>query len=346
MRRPVVRIGRAFTLVELLVVITIIGVLVALLLPAVQAAREAARRAQCANHLKQVGLAALHFESQNRRFPPGYLGPVNDWTTYQGGQQIGCLAFVLPFVELKSVFDRMETGKTLQKHIGISLFDIDKCSPNDGYWNRDPDPPDGQTGAWTMGQARIGTFICPSDLPYTKPNPIAFIDFYELSGIWQVCQYAFLNNAGEPLARTNYLGVAGWAGHVNDRFYDFWQGVFWNRSKIAIRDITDGTSHTLLFGETMGGTYPTATRGIVSTSYSWIGAGCLGVMGQLRGNGDLNDWISLSDQPTQTMFSSYHPGIVQFCMADGSVQPISTRTKYLTLKHLAAIADGHSAEYR
>src|SRR5262245_6373027 len=80
---------RAFTLVELLVVIAIIGVLVALLLPAVQAAREASRRAQCTNHLKQLALAAQNYHDVVLRFPSGY----------QPGPNASALCFLLPFLE-------------------------------------------------------------------------------------------------------------------------------------------------------------------------------------------------------------------------------------------------------
>jgi prepilin-type N-terminal cleavage/methylation domain-containing protein len=87
---------RAFTLVELLVVIAIIGILVGLLLPAVQAAREAARRMQCSNNLKQMGLATLNYESAHRKLPPGDLS-----INYGSGDvpQASTHAFILPFLE-------------------------------------------------------------------------------------------------------------------------------------------------------------------------------------------------------------------------------------------------------
>ena len=101
-----------FTLVELLVVIAIIGILVGLLLPAVQAAREAARRMQCQNNLKQIGLATLNFESAYKNFPPGVVGPCeanlnadfrwwNDWTT---SPNIGTLVHIMPFMEMSAIY--------------------------------------------------------------------------------------------------------------------------------------------------------------------------------------------------------------------------------------------------
>ena len=135
--------GRAaFTLVELLVVITIIGILIALLLPAVQAAREAARRSQCCNNLKQIGLAAHNFENAMRRFPPGYLGPIPQAAYSYGGQQVGCLAFLLPYLECGNVWALMDPDADKALHKGISLFDIAKYDDSlarqnhDGYWTR------------------------------------------------------------------------------------------------------------------------------------------------------------------------------------------------------------------
>ena len=107
-----------FTLVELLVVIAIIGTLVALLLPAVQSAREAARRNTCANNLKQIGLATLNFESSRKRFPPGFLGntEASNYGAVSGprgrNQWIGVLVYLLPYLEAQPVFDRLSETLT------------------------------------------------------------------------------------------------------------------------------------------------------------------------------------------------------------------------------------------
>ena len=109
-RRPCIRIGRGMTLIELLVVIALVGVLVALLLPAVQMAREAARRMNCGNNLKQLALAAHNFETTHKRLPTGMVDktdpfmPYSTWATH-----------LLPFVEQQAVWD--ETVAAYQQNL-------------------------------------------------------------------------------------------------------------------------------------------------------------------------------------------------------------------------------------
>jgi prepilin-type N-terminal cleavage/methylation domain-containing protein len=126
---------RAFTLVELLVVIAIIGMLVALLLPAVQAAREAARKTSCRNNLHQIGVALHNYESAFRKLPPGYK-----YASSPAGNALGhsWTDMVLPFMELKDVSDRIDFKKPIfdpvnaairETHIDSLLCPTDDVSP-------------------------------------------------------------------------------------------------------------------------------------------------------------------------------------------------------------------------
>jgi len=90
----------------LLVVIAIIGILIALLLPAVQAAREAARRSQCTNQLKQLGLAEHNYHDTNQAFQPGLYNLINNWSTLAASERIGWFSAILPFVEQRALYDK------------------------------------------------------------------------------------------------------------------------------------------------------------------------------------------------------------------------------------------------
>ena len=165
------RVPGGFTLIELLVVIAIIGGLIALLLPAVQAAREAARRSQCTNNMKQVALAAALFEEKYHYFPPGMNVSPNSVDPNPGynlsppfaGPYVGCLAYILPYVEQGNVY--------LQ--IPSTLFDPNTTQ---GAWAysyppfdfNNPNVPAGEQNGTGAGypkalNTRIQTYLCPSD---------------------------------------------------------------------------------------------------------------------------------------------------------------------------------------
>ncbi|HEX5105145.1 MAG TPA: DUF1559 domain-containing protein, partial [Pirellulaceae bacterium] len=149
------RFRGAFTLVELLVVIAIIGILVALLLPAVQAAREVSRRTSCANNLKQIGLAAHNFHDIHERFPPGYLGPLphDDFNNFPNQQYLGALAYLLPHMEQQQLHSLIRTNQEYQ------------VLGEPGWWN------DPSTASAAM--VKVKPFLCPSTNAHVSPSGVA-----------------------------------------------------------------------------------------------------------------------------------------------------------------------------
>ncbi len=218
--------NKAFTPVELLVVIAIIGILIGLLLPAVQAAREAARRMQCTNNMKQLGLAAANFESANKRLPN--QGWDKLWVGYGDADRLYRMAaqtLLLPYIEQTAVYEQLQTCANSYKTTG-----------DNGNLPSPTSPSDTTTSGVTANpyKAKIDAFICPSDgvSQQLRGNADQF----------GTCNYAC--NWGDGSMSLDS------GGQVNHR------GVFVNGAKsgngagnMTFAAVKDGTSNTMLFGE-------------------------------------------------------------------------------------------------
>ncbi|HQZ64800.1 MAG TPA: DUF1559 domain-containing protein [Planctomycetaceae bacterium] len=310
---------RGFTLIELLVVIAIIAILIALLLPAVQQAREAARRTQCKNNMKQIALAIHNFHDVYNRFPAGYFGASHtdapEPSDFWDHQWTGLLPQILPQLEQPALYEGIKVWKGVDRRPANPPYMAET-----GYFDDDP--------TWATGQARLSAFQCPSD-PNTGSEGVgAFIHTYEVSPTAGSMSIYYFSAPDDVLGTTNYLGVAGGLGDLTNA----WQprrGIFGSRTKFGFRDVTDGTSNTLMLGEATGGNQPGDDGG--DLNYSWIGTGIMP-----QGYGFSQDAIQNWYQ-----FESFHTGVVQFALADGSVRAISKNISSTTYKWLAAMQDGN-----
>jgi prepilin-type N-terminal cleavage/methylation domain-containing protein/prepilin-type processing-associated H-X9-DG protein len=282
--------NRGFTLIELLVVISIIGVLIALLLPAVQAAREAARRSQCTNNLKQLGLAVQGYIDTHGVMPLGSfkMSAPASGDPCKGGHEAGVFIAILPYLEQGALFNAFNSNVHYE------------TAPNS-----------------TVVGTGLSVLWCPSDSLVSQADPkhfgwpVRFCSYMASSGTWNSPP----ENRGPTCTLQSFQGLLGQAN-----------GVMFYYSSVRLAGVTDGTSNTFLFGEHAYSKNPT----IELPDWGWWFSGNYGdtmftTMFPINPVGKIPDipnqtLYGIDINPSIQAASSYHPGGAHFGFCDGSVR--------------------------
>ncbi|MDR1959166.1 MAG: DUF1559 domain-containing protein [Planctomycetaceae bacterium] len=310
----------AFTLVELLVVIAIIGILIALLLPAVQAAREAARRMQCSNNLKQLGLALHTYHDAHQALPPGCLIPGNVLTAngkavtdQQNGKvstngvelgpswnMISWAAFLLPYIEATALYEKVSFNDAA--FLPIDVIDTNKTT---------------KTGTGLMPNEEVAslapaTFKCPSG-----PNPAIKNTVKDYAG-----------NGGGTLLKRAADGKETWTtvAYPDRSFGQAGNSGLFNRaSGYGFGDIVDGTSNTVAFIESHAQRPLIQTDGKSFNPFIWVSQSSHGLVISDSGSVVLSINSPNSAKISRGSMTAYstHTGGVNAAVADGSVHFLS-----------------------
>lgn len=336
-RRKIVRRARGFTLVELLVVIAIIGILVGLLLPAVQAAREAARRMQCSNNLKQLGLAWHNYHDTFQAFPFAStqrgladVGFNGNWTDPNDHRGVSWLRRILPFVEQGNIYNKMIPGSSAVENLALV-------------------------------QTPISTFICPSDTHNGTANHRIDMGVFDPTGVAPptgpyantfVAVTNYADSVGSnwkhgPVVRSAAGRNAGlsdallFPNGAGGGVHDIWAIL---RGKCSlwitrIADITDGTSNTIIIGETVSDW---------DICNWWYDSGCNGgtggppinYFGGVLPGETIAQAVNKGSTRYFSGFYSRHTGGAQFAFGDGSVHFISDSVDQIVWHGLHTISGG------
>jgi len=335
------RRSRGFTLIELLVVIAIIAVLIGLLLPAGRAAREAARRAQCVNNLKQLGLASHNYHDIAGKFPTNmYLHPVMGPTTGMAWNNASWLVLLLPQMEQQPLHNSVNFNMMMGTFIGggwrwspqysvgdpnstvrVTVLNSLIC-PSDDSPNIDMTNPDDLSGLAAAGTSYVGNMgdnclACGGEI-----MPAAYGQVMLCNDLNLLCRRPSLGHARLTDAQINNGSPAG-------------SGVYWAwGSDVGINSITDGTSNTLMAGEQI--------RKVTQWN-AWVGANAsIGSTAiplnykhrNAAGQPEVGNWTH------QYTFRSNHPGGANFCMADGSVKFLKTTINFAIYQALSTRGNG------
>jgi len=303
-----------FTLVELLVVIAIIGVLVALLLPAVQSAREAARRMQCSNHLKQMGLAVHNYESAHGVFPPGGI-TVGPCCGVPSGANWAIA--ILPYMEKQALYD---------------LYDFTA-------FNEDP-------ANQAARETQVSTYVCPSDIetdeldtPRSGPGSGVLYrrgSYRAVSGRSNGLGWFDDNNSASNLPY-NWRGPLHTTGRSTTAL---------PLTQESFASIRDGASNTLMFGEMVT---TTQKRRRTFWAYTYTSYNQSSITPLARAFiGDYDECVDLApadDGPCKRAWASFHLGGLLFGVCDGSVRFIGESVDLFLLAELATIDGGEIAQW-
>ena len=310
-----------FTLVELLVVIAIIGILIGMLLPAVQAVREAARRTQCSNNLKQIALAALNYESAQMNFPPGAIynelggGPTE--ADSAEASQITTLVFLLANLEQNNLDTKFEAQRGIKQSAATGAIDFIDISI------------DLEASAYT-----VPAFECPSSV---EPNFTArryFIDFPDTSEVY----FPYFGT-------TNYVSNCGYDSNVQPtRFFGPdggdstfpWRGPYSERSKETFSTVSDGSSNVVAFFEVWNYQPYAEPNENDYVGFSWTGAS------------NASSWAGINNKRfwpgfRYPGFGSSHTSGANAAMTDGSVHFVNESMEQLSLDSLCGVSDGYVA---
>jgi prepilin-type N-terminal cleavage/methylation domain-containing protein/prepilin-type processing-associated H-X9-DG protein len=334
---------RGFTLIELLVVIAIIAVLIALLLPAVQQAREAARRTQCKNNLKQLGLACHNYHDSANQFPQNTDGrAIQAWSggaSWQGGPgSFGWMIMALPYIDQAPLYNSFNFSDNLSSN-----------APN-GI------PGWGSTFNSLLAQKSMAAFQCPSNpqtplvgvdvgaagggAPSSPGNTAGRTDYVGSMGFvygdWRNCSAVPTPQNG---GGTEIVGQAIWTSMYDNAYLCRENGVFSLLGSAKMRDITDGTSNTILIMEDnhfqQGPRRPAVATGDAAwASPMAITSASILVNQNFSFNAD-GSMVSGMDSHKCHGISSVHVGGAHILMCDGAVRFISANISSVTLQALA-----------
>lgn len=303
-----------FTLIELLVVIAIIAVLIALLLPAVQQARESARRTQCKNNMKQLGLALHNYHDTMSVLPPAHIGRCTMPKLNASG-----LTMLLPYIDQSAIYNlyNMNGSATTYTNMGAPAITDDPTT----------------NGNAVLVKKVIQAFLCPSDS--ASPLIPSATSSYGISA----------TNTGTGGAKTNYdyITMSPYTSAC-----ETWvtlglatRCMFGDNSKCTLTDVKDGTSNTVMMGETTRDVYNGGTNAWGYRGHVMVGLNIVSY--------PINQWIYYSVPPvvnppgklaSWSYAGSVHTGGAHFLLADGSVRFISENVDSVTRVRLAYMGDG------